>query len=537
MPKKIKEKSIYKVEDIHPHKDREGLVYARVSSKKQELEGNGRKSQEERCKSDLISIKVPHTRSFLDTASGFGDFMKRPAMRELLNYIDAHPHKKYVVVFDDLKRFARDTQFHLKLRAALKARDVLPRCLNYKFDDSPEGLFVETILSAGNELERHQNRRQVIQKMKARMDLGYYCFGNKRGYKLTNDPNHGKILVPNKDGIILKEALESFASGRFIQKVDVARFLFEKKFWKSRSPDKYIDQVSALLKDPLHAGFVEYLPWGVDRRPGKHKGIISLETFTRIQQRLNKDLVKIRTRSDISEDFPVRGVVLCSSCLKKLTAAFCKGKYPYYYCVSKGCELRSKMIHKKDIEDDFKSLIERNRIKSDVSELVQLTYDRVWKQEVVAFRKQVEAKEHQKTELEQKIRDLSDMARKARSERLKEAYEGQIEESMAELEKLEGEGQKTDLGVPYRTALNKATGMLKNPLSIWDSVDVHEKHRLFFFLFEKRLEYVKDEGFRTGNSLSTTRLFEEFVASNSDDVDPIGFEPMTSSLQMRRSTN
>jgi hypothetical protein len=79
--------------------------------------------------------------------------------------------------------------------------------------------------------------------------------------------------------------------------------------------------------------------------------------------------------------------------------------------------------------------------------------------------------------------------------------------------------------------------MLKNPVSIWDVVDVVEKHRLFFFLFEARLAYTKAEGYRTGNELSSTRLFEEFCDQNSDDVDPGGFEPPTSSLQMRRSTN
>ncbi len=63
--------------------------------------------------------------------------------------------------------------------------------------------------------------------------------------------------------------------------------------------------------------------------------------------------------------------------------------------------------------------------------------------------------------------------------------------------------------------------MLKNPISIWDSVDIHEQHRLFFFLFEARLSYSKIDAFRTANELSTTRLFEEFSDENSADVDLI----------------
>jgi len=52
--------------------------------------------------------------------------MNRPAMKEMIEYICQNPHKRFVVIFDDLKRFARDTEFHIKLRSALKALDVIP---------------------------------------------------------------------------------------------------------------------------------------------------------------------------------------------------------------------------------------------------------------------------------------------------------------------------------------------------------------------------------------------------------------------------
>ena len=36
-----------------------------------------------------------------------------------------------VIIFDDLKRFARDRDFHWKLRKALSARGAVPKCLNF----------------------------------------------------------------------------------------------------------------------------------------------------------------------------------------------------------------------------------------------------------------------------------------------------------------------------------------------------------------------------------------------------------------------
>ena len=86
-------------------------------------------------------------------------------------------------IFDDLKRFARDTEFHIKLRQEFKARGARIECLNFKLEDTPEGKFVETIMAAQGELEREQNRRQVIQKMKARVEKGYWVFHPPVGYR------------------------------------------------------------------------------------------------------------------------------------------------------------------------------------------------------------------------------------------------------------------------------------------------------------------------------------------------------------------
>lgn len=174
-----------------------GLVYARVSTKRQEIEGSGLTSQEDRCKMELAHMHVSYERSFLDSYSGGGDFMKRPAMRELIDYIDAHPYKKFVLVFDDLKRFARDVEFHLKLRAALQTRGVVLRCLNYTFSETPEGRHSEILMASNAELDRHTNRRQVVQRQLARLQKGCWAFGRKRGYSNIYQGDHcvGEFVI------------------------------------------------------------------------------------------------------------------------------------------------------------------------------------------------------------------------------------------------------------------------------------------------------------------------------------------------------
>jgi len=51
--------------------------------------------------------------------------------------------------------------FHLKLRAEFAQYQVKIECLNYHFEDTPEGKFVETIHAAQGQLEREQTGRQT----------------------------------------------------------------------------------------------------------------------------------------------------------------------------------------------------------------------------------------------------------------------------------------------------------------------------------------------------------------------------------------
>ncbi len=78
---------------------------------------------------------------------------------------------------------------------------------------------------------------------------------------------------------------------------------------------------------------------------------------------------------------------------------------------------------------------------------------------------------------------------------------------------------------PYRTALNKAVGLLKNPYSVWINLDTKEKQSLFYFIFDRKLLYSKKEGYRTDKIPSSIKLFEEFVTTNSQDVEMGGIEP------------
>ena len=151
-----------------------------------------------------------------------------------------------------------------------------------------------------------------------------------------------------------------------------------------------------------------------------------------------------------------------------------------------------KSLNADEVEKRFKELLKRNRLKPKVEKLVPVVFDKVWGQESKMIKWHEYVTDQRKTELKKKIKELAELARKSKTEVVIRAYESQIEEAGKELETLEvSTAVGLDLSIPYRTALDKNVGVLKNPVSTWDLFDVQEQHRLFFFRINYRLCHVK----------------------------------------------
>ena len=464
--------------------------------------------------------------------------MNRPAMASLLGYLDNEPATNFVVVFDDLKRLARDTVFHLKLRREFDARNAKVECLNFTFENTAEGNFIETILAAQGELERKQNQRQVIQKMKARFEKGYWTIPVPVGYQMTNNPIHGNILTRvEPDATIIKEALEGFASGRFENQVAVQNFLQSKKFRGLKQVN--LDSVKKLLTRSVYAGYIEYEPWGVSRRIGHHEPIISLDTFEQNQNKLN-GRIKIFSRKDKSIEFPLRGFVLCAECIKPMTASWTtgrNGKHPYYHCKTRGCPLKGKTVKRKDMEDKFEAILRTIKPKEKTLALTKEILLDVWNKRIADVEGLKKNHEKDLDEVRAKVRSFLDRLSKTDNENLIKTYEKELGKLSHEEQILENQVQVMRGSKPnFGTALDVTFNFLKNPYLYWKKDDLKSKHLVLKLVFEDRIVYDRQNGFGTATLSLPLRVFELNALGDSSNVDPSGLEPLTSSLQMRRST-
>ncbi len=517
------------------------IIYCRVSSERQKNEGHGLDGQEQRCRLYCGQKQYKVERVFKDSFTGGGDFMERPAMGDLLAYLDKHPHRdNYVVVFDDLKRFARDTVFHLKLRREFKARGVKVECLNYKFDESEEGEFIETVLAAQGELERKQNRRQVIQKQKARLEAGYWPFCPPPGYRQPKTMAHGKLLTPHEpEATMIRMALEGFATDRFETQADMAHYLGEQNFvGKSRVPFQLANRLLARVW--IYAGFIQYEPWEVMRREGHHQPLIDLATYHKILRKL-EGRSPIRTRADMREDFPLRHTRIVCSNGHPLTASYTTKKKgyrkPYYRCSNRTCPEHTKSIPAELILAQFKAMLQEIRPKPLILKISEAMLYEKWERRVAERANNEKREVGEIIGIQTEIRDLSKLARKASSERVRREYEKQIEELAAKEEKLTEKNDPVKKPkIEFRTALQMVFDYLKDPYTKWVEGDLSEKNLVLNLVFEGLVFYDRGFGFRTAPLCLPLRVFEHFTTSKLQGVETGGIEPPSSNEANEPST-
>ncbi|MFY0620872.1 MAG: recombinase family protein [Pelagimonas sp.] len=480
----------------------QALIYCRVSSRAQEAEGHGLQSQETRCREFAANKGYEVAAVFPDTITGGGDFMKRPGMMALLSFLDAQPDQKFVVIFDDLKRFARDTRFHLDLREAFRKRDATIECLNFKFDDTPEGEFIETIMAAQGALERKQNGRQVAQKMKARMQNGYWVHNAPVGYRYKTVKGHGKLLIADEPlASLVRDAFEGFASGRFQTQAEVKRF-FEAHpdFPRNKHGEVKQQRVTDILNQPLFAGYICSETYGLNWLKGQHQRLISLETFDKAQKRL-KGTALAPARKNIGESFALRGFVTCGDCNVPLRSSWSKGKYkhyPYYLCQTKECASYGKSIPRDKVEDAFGEVIKTLEPSPTMFALAKTMFHAAWDGRSEQMKKSTASVKRQITEAEKQIDSLLTRIINATNDSVISAYEKKI----AKLERSKVRLQ--DSLIHHAPKQGRLEEMLEHSLQflashwkLWDSGNITLRRMLLRLAFADRFAYHRIEGART----------------------------------------
>lgn len=510
------------------------IIYARVSSNRQKQEGNGLSSQIHTCKNYAKNHNLEVLKTFQDDASG--DSSKRSGLAEAFEYIKNNPKVSFFIV-DDMSRLARDVALYFTLKDQLDEVNVTLKMTNQEFDDSSSGRMLEQIQATIKEYERNDNRERVIRRMRARIEQGYWPHCAPPGYKNVTGPDKKKYLVIDEQtGGLIRKAFEGYANGKFPTLKAVAKFLNRNNF-KTKWTKKKIhpSQVDRLLRRKFYAGIIESKSWGVKNIEGKHVALISLDLFKKVQQKLN-GASPTKARKDIHADFPLRGLIVCSTCKNHMTANWSTGrssKYPYYRCSTKGCLTKS--VAKKKVEKQFKRAISEAEISSKVVQIFELVTKDVWqrkKKDINADKKLAQKSiDRLRAELDAEL----DAYTKASSTTIRKHLEKRADELEKKIKKAEEEKTQIEKQfIDLETALYRVCQFLKNPHREWEKSPIEQKQVITRLVFKGPLEFNKVSGFETVEKSLLFTVCKDFEKKNYRLVEMAGVEPASKKEEKNR---
>ncbi len=502
---------------IHHDSPSKAVIYTRVSGAKQVREGDGLASQENRCREYATYKDYDVVEVFSDDMSG--KFERRPAMDRMLAFLRLNKKKNVVVIIDDISRFARNVQAHIKLRETLADAGGILESPSIEFGEDSDSRLVEHMLASVAQHQREKNAEQTSNRMKGRMMNGYSVFAAPVGYKYKKTGPHGKLLTPDEPiASIVKEAMEGFASGRFTSQAEVKRFLEAQPDYPKDLPGSQIRQqrVSDMLGRVLYAGYIEHGPWGISRRKGHHTPLISLETFTKIQDRKTSKAVA-PMRKDLNEDFPLRGAITCACCDQPMTSCWSKSatgkRYPYFWCQTRDCSEYRKNIRAEKVdaafEDILKGMIPTKGLLSIVKAMLKAAWDQRLDQASTAkqtFKRDIAKLDKQQDALLERLVETSTAKAIA-------AFETKI--AKLEDEKLiltEKMGQNTKPRLTLEGIFELLTTFLSSPWNIYEKGNLMVKKTVLKTVFVAPLAYDRKEGFRTPQTSIVFRFLENITS-------------------------
>lgn len=507
------------------------LIYCRVSSDRQVEEGHGLEGQEKRCRDYAKNLNYEIVGVFREEGIS-GGIIDRPQMQRLLVKLDEYKEMpdKTIVIIDDIKRLARSVEGHFLLKTAISSRNGTLESPSHRFEDSPEGKFVETVLAGAAELERNQNKQQVINRMKARAESGHWPFCLPPGLVNKKDPIHGKLATPEEPiASIFKAAIEGYRDRTLLTQLDVVDFIAEQ--YKIRGLNRKISLhgVQRLLTEILYCGYIEYPHWNISRRKAVHDGFISVETFDEVQRVLH-DRFKPKTRRDTNPEFPLRGLTLCSLCRKPMTASFNTShngqRYPNYFCKTPKCSLQNKIIHRDKIETDFLTLLTGVSLDQPMKNLAIAVLTDVRDQYHSQYADAQNSHQRQLQELTDSISKLTERIGKIENDTLIRAYEAELMKlgkKKEELDKIDHPAQYTS--EQFGTATKKVMDVLEKPVEMWQTKNLDDQLTVFFMHFDQKLVYDRESGFGTAHLAQPVEIIRSLGSNKISSVEMPGVEP------------
>ena len=322
---------------------KKAIRYLRISDKDQSnfsITGQG----------DIIATycsknEIELVNTFIDEGESAKNF-DRPDWKQLEEFVKTNHSNVDLLIVAKFDRFSRnvaealqmiemlENRYHIRVISAMEPISMHPSSPYYFQIRS------QILLSGNVELLIIKDRTKF--GMHHALKAGRYVSKAPIGYLNTRDATNKPLLIINQDKAhLIKEIYSRFLSG---ENTEAIRRAMKQKglIIKGNSG------VQEIIQNPVYMGYVKVPPYYEE--PGGltkaiHEPIIKEEDWWKAHAMFNRKI----TRTTLSDEFPLRGALLCY-CSRKLTAANSKGKNKYvgYYKCNHhtGANFNANKLHK-----------------------------------------------------------------------------------------------------------------------------------------------------------------------------------------------
>ena len=327
---------------------RKAVLYARVSSKEQEL-GYSIAAQQEllRRYGSEQNLSIEEF-SDVETAKTTG----RPGFNAMLSYLRKHRDCRVVLV-EKTDRLYRNFRDVVTLdEADLEIHFVKQNSILTKESRSSEkfmhGL---NVLMAKNYID---NLSEEVKKgVRTKAAQGLWPSYAPMGYLNTVRPDGKRIVVP--DPVlrpIVTQLFEWFAQGEYSLKA-LAKKAYQEGFRFRKSEGKVpVTTLHKILRKRIYTGDFDY---GGRTYEGSHEPLVKREVWDRVQEIL--DGRRAKKHRKVTHDFVYSGMVRCGHCGCSMVGEVKKGRYVYYHCTGYRGKCPEKYTREEILEQQFAAVL------------------------------------------------------------------------------------------------------------------------------------------------------------------------------------
>lgn len=340
------------------------IIYARVSSKEQEIGGYSIPAQIKALLeyASKNNYKVIADFTDVETAKKAG----RTQFNKMLKFIEENPTLKHVLV-EKTDRLLRNMFDYALLDRLMESSDIsihfVKENVILRGDSRSNDKFIFGIKALMAKNYSDNLSEEVKKGMTEKAEQGTYPSIAPYGYVNIKENGKKVLKINPSDAPFVKKMFQLYATGSYsllaLRKKMVADGMVYrngKNFHKST--------LETILKNEFYTGIFFWK--GKKYENASHEPIISKELFHQVQDLLLNPY-KSKSKKGL---FPYTNLITCGVCGCALTAEIKKGKYVYYHCTGHKGNCKQPYLRQEKIDTCFEELLESIHISEDVQSII-----------------------------------------------------------------------------------------------------------------------------------------------------------------------